>query len=360
MEQNCKQGLLVWVARVPRWPSACSRPASRSPSGPGALKPSHLSRHQRRYRRRHACVPRRRPAIMSASASLMMPASLKSAASSSQRCAQAACSPSIPPSCRKPARALAERCAAAGILLVDAPVSGGTQVAAAGKLTVMCGATEAAFAQAKPVFESFGTTIVRLGPPGAGQRAKNHQTTRCSPPIWASPTPPWPPPTPWASTARRSPISSRSAAAAVLVLKIYARLPNPRRLHHRRAPPGQRRQPPRCHPPRPPGRRLPAQRRRRFSGRSGPGWSKSLSLDSRRTSQESASFSEEKESKKTFLIWAFGVRSSQLRSNKSFLRRFFSKSGCFLAGCHHGNHQHERAIPRSGIAKEIQRCRHKP
>lgn len=68
--------------------------------------------------------------------------------------------------------ALAERCAAAGILLVDAPVSGGTQVAAAGKLTVMCGATEAAFAQAKPVFESFGTTIVRLGPPGAGQRAK--------------------------------------------------------------------------------------------------------------------------------------------------------------------------------------------
>jgi len=36
----------------------------------------------------------------------------------------------------------------------------------------MCGASEAAFAAARAVFESFGKLIVLLGPVGAGQRAK--------------------------------------------------------------------------------------------------------------------------------------------------------------------------------------------
>lgn len=68
--------------------------------------------------------------------------------------------------------ALASRCEQQGIRLVDAPVSGGGGAAAAGKLTVMCGASPEAFAQARPVFESFAGMLVRLGPPGAGQRAK--------------------------------------------------------------------------------------------------------------------------------------------------------------------------------------------
>lgn len=67
---------------------------------------------------------------------------------------------------------LATQCAERGILLIDAPVSGGAPAAAAGALTVMCGGTQAAFEAAKPVFESFGKLIVRLGDVGAGQRAK--------------------------------------------------------------------------------------------------------------------------------------------------------------------------------------------
>src|SRR3546814_2009358 len=39
-------------------------------------------------------------------------------------------------------------------------------------MTVMCGGAQAAFDQAKPVFESFGKLIVLLGEAGAGQKAK--------------------------------------------------------------------------------------------------------------------------------------------------------------------------------------------
>jgi len=44
----------------------------------------------------------------------------------------------------------------AGVLSVDAPVSGGTAGAKAGTLTFMCGAEEAAFAAAKPILEQMG------------------------------------------------------------------------------------------------------------------------------------------------------------------------------------------------------------
>ena len=74
----------------------------------------------------------------------------------------------LPESCE----ALAIRCAGAGVEFLDAPVSGGGGAAAAGTLTVMCGGSEAGFAQAKPVFESFAGTLVHLGPAGSGQRAK--------------------------------------------------------------------------------------------------------------------------------------------------------------------------------------------
>ena len=51
-------------------------------------------------------------------------------------------------------------CAASGIKMVDAPVSGGAPGAEAGTMTVMCGGRQEAFDQARPVFESFGKLIV--------------------------------------------------------------------------------------------------------------------------------------------------------------------------------------------------------
>ena len=74
----------------------------------------------------------------------------------------------LPESCE----ALAAQCAQRGIAFVDAPVSGGGPAAAAGTLTVMCGGSAEAFAQAKPVFETFAGHLVHLGEAGAGQRAK--------------------------------------------------------------------------------------------------------------------------------------------------------------------------------------------
>jgi 3-hydroxyisobutyrate dehydrogenase len=74
----------------------------------------------------------------------------------------------LPQSCE----VLAARCAAAGVLLLDAPVSGGGQAAAAGKLTVLCGGSAEAFAAGQAVLASFAGAIVHLGPAGTGQRAK--------------------------------------------------------------------------------------------------------------------------------------------------------------------------------------------
>lgn len=67
---------------------------------------------------------------------------------------------------------LEAQCAAKGIALIDAPVSGGQPAAEAGVLTVMCGASQEAFDAALPVFRSFGKLIVLLGAVGSGQRAK--------------------------------------------------------------------------------------------------------------------------------------------------------------------------------------------
>ncbi len=69
-------------------------------------------------------------------------------------------------------KTLAQRAAASGIALIDAPVSGGGQGAAAGTLTVMAGGSAEAFAAARPIFSTFASTIVHLGDVGAGQMAK--------------------------------------------------------------------------------------------------------------------------------------------------------------------------------------------
>jgi 2-hydroxy-3-oxopropionate reductase len=70
------------------------------------------------------------------------------------------------------ARELAERAAAAGAEMLDAPVSGGDKGAIAGTLSVMVGGTEAAFERAVPVLQAMGKTIVHVGPAGAGQVTK--------------------------------------------------------------------------------------------------------------------------------------------------------------------------------------------
>ena len=69
-------------------------------------------------------------------------------------------------------RATAEWLKKKGVGFVDAPVSGGTSGAEAGKLTVMVGGEKESFDKAKPFIEAFGTRIVHVGPPGAGHAVK--------------------------------------------------------------------------------------------------------------------------------------------------------------------------------------------
>lgn len=70
------------------------------------------------------------------------------------------------------ARAVAEQAAAAGLLFVDAPVSGGVGGAAGGTLTFMAGGSAEAFAKAEPLFAIMGQKAVHCGDAGAGQAAK--------------------------------------------------------------------------------------------------------------------------------------------------------------------------------------------
>lgn len=55
---------------------------------------------------------------------------------------------------------------------IDAPVSGGQQGAENGKLTVMCGGDDGAFAKAKPVMDHYGRAVTLMGPAGSGQKTK--------------------------------------------------------------------------------------------------------------------------------------------------------------------------------------------
>ena len=70
------------------------------------------------------------------------------------------------------ARAVSQAAENAGLLAVDAPVSGGIGGATAGTLTFMAGGSDAAFAMAKPLFDIMGQKAVHCGPAGNGQAAK--------------------------------------------------------------------------------------------------------------------------------------------------------------------------------------------
>ncbi|AMU93806.1 oxidoreductase [Sphingopyxis terrae subsp. terrae NBRC 15098] len=70
------------------------------------------------------------------------------------------------------ARRLAEEADARGLRCVDAPVSGGQAGAQNGALSIMCGASVAAFAAAEPLMRAYAARIVHIGGPGAGQTTK--------------------------------------------------------------------------------------------------------------------------------------------------------------------------------------------
>lgn len=62
--------------------------------------------------------------------------------------------------------------AAAHFAMLDAPVSGGTAGAAAGTLTFIVGADDAALERARPILSAMGKNIFHAGGAGAGQVAK--------------------------------------------------------------------------------------------------------------------------------------------------------------------------------------------
>lgn len=59
-----------------------------------------------------------------------------------------------------------------GISVLDAPVSGGDIGARNGTLAIMVGGAPADFERARPLLEILGSTIVHVGPSGAGQTVK--------------------------------------------------------------------------------------------------------------------------------------------------------------------------------------------
>jgi 2-hydroxy-3-oxopropionate reductase len=69
-------------------------------------------------------------------------------------------------------RELAAEVHARGAAMLDAPVSGGDKGAREATLSIMVGGSQEAFDAARPVFDTLGKTIVRVGDSGAGQVVK--------------------------------------------------------------------------------------------------------------------------------------------------------------------------------------------
>lgn len=67
---------------------------------------------------------------------------------------------------------IASELAARGIRFMDAPVSGMPSRAADGTLTIMCGGSDAVFADVRPYLQSMATTIQHMGDAGNGQLTK--------------------------------------------------------------------------------------------------------------------------------------------------------------------------------------------
>ena len=70
------------------------------------------------------------------------------------------------------ARAVEAEAGKKGLMMLDAPVSGGVGGATAGTLTFMVGGSEQAFVRAETILQKMGKTIVHAGGAGTGQAAK--------------------------------------------------------------------------------------------------------------------------------------------------------------------------------------------
>ena len=78
--------------------------------------------------------------------------------------------PTVPPSF---AREMERRLNAQGVHYLDAPISGGSQKAADGKLAIMASGTPKAFAAARPLLDAMAETVFELGDAaGAGSAMK--------------------------------------------------------------------------------------------------------------------------------------------------------------------------------------------
>ena len=69
-------------------------------------------------------------------------------------------------------RDFAVRLGERGVTMLDAPVSGGSEGARKGTLSIFVGGDAADLERARPVLAAMGTTITHLGPIGSGQAAK--------------------------------------------------------------------------------------------------------------------------------------------------------------------------------------------
>jgi len=69
-------------------------------------------------------------------------------------------------------RRMADMLAEKGVGMLDAPVSGGSEGAQNGTLSIMVGGEAAAFKRALPILETMGKTITHVGAIGAGQVTK--------------------------------------------------------------------------------------------------------------------------------------------------------------------------------------------
>ena len=69
-------------------------------------------------------------------------------------------------------RRIHQLCQGKGVIVMDAPVSGGVYGASAGTLAVMVGGDEAIFNRIKPVLDSVGSHVIYCGPIGSGMICK--------------------------------------------------------------------------------------------------------------------------------------------------------------------------------------------
>jgi len=67
---------------------------------------------------------------------------------------------------------IADRLSAKGVKMLDAPVSGGSEGAVNGTLSIMIGGDEDQVERARGLFEAMGNTITHVGKQGAGQTVK--------------------------------------------------------------------------------------------------------------------------------------------------------------------------------------------